>query len=243
VTLLGASPPGSSDSREPAAPAGASATPSPSSSPGWPLRRWVRLAARLTAVVVVAAVVYSAVTFMQVWQASGHDESQPAQAIIVLGAAQYDGRPSPVLAARLDHAAALYEQDVAPLIVVTGGRQPGDRYTEAEASANYLMGLGVPGGAIERETNSNSSWESLAAAARFLREDGITEVVLVSDPYHAYRIDAIAEDLGLDAHVSPTRTSPIDGVDEVRQLLRETVAVGVGRIIGYDRLFRLDTDG
>jgi uncharacterized SAM-binding protein YcdF (DUF218 family) len=187
------------------------------------------------AVLALVGVVYVAVTFVQVWQASRRDDAAPAQAIVVLGAAQYDGRPSPVLANRLDHAAELFEQGIAPLIVVTGGRQEGDRFTEAQAGARYLEGLGVPGSAIERETTGDSSWESLAAAARFLRADGITEVVLVSDPYHAMRIDGIAAELGLDATVSPA-----DGSSSVPQLARETVAVAIGRIIGYDRLVRID---
>ena len=88
----------------------------------------------------------------------------PSDAIVVLGAAQYDGRPSPVLAARLDHALELYDDGVAPMIVVTGGRQPGDRFTEATASATYLHEHGVPDAAILRETTGRSSWESLAAA-------------------------------------------------------------------------------
>lgn len=195
----------------------------------------LRLGVRIALVVAVAGAVYLAVTFVQVWQASGRDGARPAQAIIVLGAAQYDGRPSPVLARRLDHAADLYDRGIAPLVVVTGGRRPGDRFTEAAASARYLEEHGVPGGAIEREVQGESSWESLAAAARFLRADGITDVVLVSDPYHAMRIAGIAGELGLDAAVSPADTG-----SPVGSLLRETAAVAVGRIIGYDRLVRLD---
>ena len=199
------------------------------------VRRWLRLGLRLLAVAVALGVVYLGITFVQVWQASNRDEARPADAIIVLGAAQYDGEPSPVLARRLDHAAELYAQDIAPLIVVTGGRQPGDRFTEAEASARYLEALGVPGGAIEREVQGESSWESLAATARFLRVAQTTSVVLVSDPYHAMRIDGIAAELGLDAVVSPADTGTPMG-----SLLRETAAVAVGRIIGYDRLMRID---
>lgn len=197
--------------------------------------RVLRLTARVAAAAAVAAVAYLAITFVQVWRAAGRDEVRPADAIIVLGAAQYDGRPSPVLARRLDHAAELYADGVAPLVVVTGGRQPGDRFTEAAASAAYLAEHGVPGGAIEREVQGESSWESLAAAARFLRADGITSVVLVSDPYHAMRIDGIAHELGLDAVVSPA-----DAGTPIGSLLKETLAVALGRIIGYDRLVRLD---
>lgn len=199
------------------------------------LRRLVRLGVRLMAMVLVIAAAYLVVTFVQVWQASGRDEARPADAIVVLGAAQYDGEPSPVLARRLDHAADLYAGGIAPVIVVTGGNQPGDRFTEATAGANYLIRLGVPDAAIRREVQGESSWESLAAAARFLRADDTTSVVLVSDPYHAMRIDGIAHELGLDAVVSPADTGTSVGA-----LLRETAAVAVGRIIGYDRLVRID---
>jgi uncharacterized SAM-binding protein YcdF (DUF218 family) len=195
----------------------------------------VRVGVRVLALLAVLGVAYVAVTFVQVWRASGRDEARPAEAIIVLGAAQYNGVPSPVLANRLDHAAELYEAGIADLIVVTGGRQEGDLHTEAEASAHYLEGLGIPGDHIERETTGDSSWQSLAAAARFLQDDGINEVVLVSDPYHAMRIAGIADELGLDATVSPA-----DGSSTLPQLGRETVAVAIGRIIGYDRLVRLD---
>jgi uncharacterized SAM-binding protein YcdF (DUF218 family) len=140
-----------------------------------------------------------------------------------------------VLARRLDRAAELFDEGLAPLIVVTGGRRPGDRFTEAEASAIYLQERGIPGGAIEREVQGESSWESLAAAARFLRAGGVTDVVLVSDPYHALRIDGIAAELGLDAVVSPADTPSSLGA-----LLKETAAVAVGRVIGYDRLVRID---
>jgi len=198
-------------------------------------RRVLRLGIRVVAVIAGLAALYVVVTFVQVWRASNRDGARTADAIIVLGAAQYNGVPSPVLAGRLDHAAELYEAGIAPLVVVTGGKQQGDQFTEAGAGAAYLESLGVPGDAIERETTGDSSWESLASAARFLREDGITSVVLVSDPYHAMRIEGIAEELGLEASVSPADTPSTLG-----DLLRETVAVSIGRIIGYDRLVRLD---
>lgn len=197
-----------------------------------------RRAVKIAVVAAALLAAYVVVTFGQVWLASHQDDARPAQAIIVLGAAQFDGRPSNVLAARLDHAAELFKRGLAPLIVVTGGKQPGDRFTEAEASANYLAARGVPGGAIERETTSTNSYDELAATARFLRERNINDVVLVSDPFHAYRIDAIAHDVGMNAHVSPTSTSPVHGLDNARALVRETVAVAAGRLIGYDRLDR-----
>ena len=182
--------------------------------------------------------VYLAVTFVQVWLAARRDGARPSDAIIVLGAAQYDGRPSPDLAARLDHAADLYRRGIAPVVVVTGGKQPGDRFTEAGASANYLHSHGVPESAILRETTGRTSWQSLAAAARFLKDRRLTNVVLVSDPYHSARIEGIAGELGLHAVTSPTRTSPIKGLAEWRRFGTETVRVAAGRLFGYGRLDR-----
>jgi uncharacterized SAM-binding protein YcdF (DUF218 family) len=191
-------------------------------------------------VAVVLPSLYFAVTFVQVWRTSRHEGARPAQALIVLGAAQYDGRPSAVLRARLDHAADLYRRKIAPKIVVTGGKADGDRFTESAASANYLHTKGVPDGAILREATGRTSWQSLAASARFLREAGIRDVVLVSDPFHAARIAGIASELGLEAATSPTRTSPIKGMLEFRHLVTEAAQVGVARVIGFRRLVRLE---
>lgn len=198
-----------------------------------------RLLVRLLLAGVGILAVYVVITFVQVYRAKDHDGARPADAIIVLGAAQYDGRPSPVLQDRLDHALALYEDGIASTIVVTGGRQAGDRFTEATAGYNYLRERGVPDEALLKEVGGRSTYESLAASARFLRERDLTSVVLVTDGYHAFRVGAIAEDLGLDAAVSPTETR-LSNTDELRQIGRETLAVAVGRIIGWNRLFRLD---
>jgi len=196
----------------------------------------LRLLAKVVAALVAMLILYLAVTAWQVFRAARTDEASPAQAIVVLGAAQYDGRPSGALAQRLDHALELYEEGFAGIIVVTGGRREGDRFTEAAASAAYLRQHGVPDSALRLEIGGTNSWEQLAAAARFLRREGVTEVVLVSDPWHALRIDAIASEVGLDAHVSPAGRVPVD----FPRLSRETVAVAVGRIIGYRRLVGLD---
>jgi len=200
---------------------------------GW--RRALRFFVRGFALLGVATFLYMTVTFVQVWRASTEDAAQPAEAIVVLGAAQYNGRPSPVFKARLDHAAELYEAGMAPVIVVTGGRQDEDVTTEAAVAARYLEGVGVPSGALRLEVQGSNSWESLAAARRILADEGLHDVLLVSDPYHSYRIAAIADEVGLDAHVSPAETGSSLG-----SLVRETAAVSVGRIISYRRLMRAE---
>jgi uncharacterized SAM-binding protein YcdF (DUF218 family) len=201
------------------------------------VRGW-KLVRRVGLVVVLAALLYYVVTFMQVWWAARGDDTRRSEAIVVLGAAQFNGRPSAVFKARLDHAAELYHDRVAPLIVVTGGKQIGDQFTEATSGANYLHGKGVPDAAILRETTSRTSWESLAAAAHVLEDRGAKDVVLVSDPFHALRIRSIANELGLDAVTSPTRSSPISGLDEWRRFMSEALRVAAGRIVGFGRLAR-----
>ena len=195
----------------------------------------MKLAVKLAVGLLAAVVLYLGVTFAQVWRAARNDQARPADAIVVFGTAQYNGVPSPVLAARLDHAIELYQKDLAPVIVVTGGNQPGDQFTEATASANYLIQRGVPDEDVLREVSGTSSWQSLAAAANFLEDREINEVLLVSDPFHSLRIRAMASELGLDGHSSPTKTSPIRGMSEARYMARETVAVAVGRIVGFRR--------
>ncbi len=203
------------------------------------LRRGLRIAVRAGLLAAAGLVLYLGVTFVQVWSASNQAHQDPAQAIVVLGAAQYDGDPSPVLAGRLDHALELYEAGVAPMIVVTGGKQVGDRFTEAASSYTYLREAGVPESAILREEQGENTWEQLAATTRFLDERGVGSAVLVSDDYHALRLDRIAEELGLDAQVSPVDPHLSTG-GRVKAMVKETAAVAVGRVIGFRRLVNLD---
>jgi uncharacterized SAM-binding protein YcdF (DUF218 family) len=190
---------------------------------------------RLALVLAAAVVIYILVTLVQVVLASRRDGATAADAIVVLGAAQYDCAPSPVLEQRLEHARELYESGVASTIVVTGGKRDGDRCTEAQAGADHLRSEGVPDEDLLLEVQGRNSWESLAAAARILRDRDMVDVVLVTDGYHALRVQAIADELGLDASVSPSH----DG-GSVPDYVRETAAVAVGRIIGFDRLVDLD---
>jgi uncharacterized SAM-binding protein YcdF (DUF218 family) len=184
-----------------------------------------------------AAVAYYGVTFEQVRIQGGREEARAADAIVVLGAAQYDGQLSGVLEARVSHAFELWKRGLAPVIVVTGGKAPGDRVTEAAASADWLLAHGVPDSAIRREVQGRTSWESIAAAARFLKAEGKRRVILVSDPYHALRTRGIAREVGLTPFTSPTRTSPQPNV--LSHQLKEAAGVALARFIGYRRLLRL----
>lgn len=198
--------------------------------------RPVRWAIRLTAAVLLVVLVYLLFTLGQVWHASRLNQARRVQAIVVLGAAQYNGRPSPDLRARLDHAYTLWSQRLATTVVVTGGREPGDPYTEAGAGADYLAGRGVPQTDILREVSGRDSWQSLAAASNFLKQRHIVRVLLVSDPFHDKRISLMADELGLTPYVSPTLTSPIKGTAVIPYFVKETGEVAVGRIIGFRRL-------
>ncbi len=196
--------------------------------PDWLSARRVRVAALAF---VGLGVLYVGVTFVQVVVAANHDDRDLADAIVVLGAAQYDGEPSPVLARRLDHAFELWEAGVAPLVVTTGSNIEGDRFTEGFAGFEYLRFAGIPEEDLLVVTDGASTWEQIAATARQLRERDLGSVVLVSDPYHSLRLEQIADEAGLSAAVSPT-----GGGSSFRPLLRETVAVSLGRIVGYRRI-------
>lgn len=171
---------------------------------------------------------------MTVWSAGIRDDARKADVIVVMGAAQYDGRPSPLLEARLQHALTLLRDEKrAPLIAVTGGKQEGDRFTEAEASKQWLIAEGVSENVIVEEEIGQSTWESLAALAPVLRERGLTSVVMVTTDWHAARSALSLEDLGFSVS-----TSGVQGRGNSQpQWIRETFGVAIGRIIGFDTLF------
>jgi len=202
-------------------------------------RRWPRRLAVGAAAMVLLTLVYYGVTFLQVRSTGLSDQVRTVDAIVVMGAAQYDGRPSPQLAARLDHAADLWASGLAEVLVVTGGNQPGDRFTEAEASANYLVDRGVPAEAILQEDASHSTYESLEAVSALLHQRGLFSVLLVSDPFHSLRTRLTAQELGLVAYVSPTRTSPVRGSTETAREFEEAAGIALGRIIGFKRLLSI----
>jgi uncharacterized SAM-binding protein YcdF (DUF218 family) len=152
------------------------------------------------------------------------DEARPADAIVVLGAAQYDGKPSPVLKARLDHAVGLYKRDIAPKVILTGGVGVGDTVSEAEVGKRYVIKHGVPEESILIEPAGLSTEESMATVKRLMDVDRMNSAVLVSDPFHMLRLRLYAAKLGIKTFSSPTRTSPItlDSPTEWKQVVRES---------------------
>jgi uncharacterized SAM-binding protein YcdF (DUF218 family) len=202
-------------------------------------RRWPKRLGVSVLLALVGLLGYFGVTLYQVWSTGRSDEARQVDAIVVMGAAQYDGRPSLQLQARLDHVVELWSQGLTDTVVVTGGNQPGDRFTEADVSAEYLIERGVPDSSILRETVGRSTYESLEVVADLLAPVGKRSVLIVSDPFHLLRSKLSAEELGLDAYVSPTPTTTITGGEEFAKELKEAAGVSVGRIIGFDRLLRI----
>jgi uncharacterized SAM-binding protein YcdF (DUF218 family) len=176
----------------------------------------------LGALVAVWVVSIAAVLFY-----SRRDHATSADAIIVLGAAQYAGRPSPVLKARLDHAVSLYRKGLAPTLVLTGGIGEGDTTSEAAVSRRYVMRKGVPDSAIVTEDEGRTTRESVSAVADWMRAHNDTTAIFVSDPFHMLRLTVLARRHGLVPHPSPTRTSPISESvrEEWKYVLSESVKV------------------
>jgi uncharacterized SAM-binding protein YcdF (DUF218 family) len=181
--------------------------PPPVSSPTRP-RTSASLGWRLTqtAFLVVAVAWVLSLLLVVLWERL--DTRKPAHAIVVMGAAQYDGKPSPVLRARVDHAIELWRRGLAPLLITTGGRGVGDTTTEAAVERRYAIAHGVPESAIMMEPESRSTRESLRNVSAMLRKDA-REVILVSDPFHMLRLAILAHRFGLKPRTSPTPTSPI----------------------------------
>jgi uncharacterized SAM-binding protein YcdF (DUF218 family) len=169
-------------------------------------------------------------------QQGQRDEQRPAGAIVVLGAAQYDGRPSGVFAARLDHAVTLYLEGMAPYLVVTGGKLPGDRTTEAAVARAYALERGVPADNILMEDQGRSTLESLRSVGAILRDRGIRDALFVSDRTHMLRVLRMARDLGIIAYGSPTSTSPSDASPNRRlaATIHELGALGLYFIAGSE---------
>jgi uncharacterized SAM-binding protein YcdF (DUF218 family) len=177
------------------------------------------------AVLVIGLVI--GLTAFRVWQVARLDDRRPVDAVVVLGAAQYDGSPSPIFAARLRHAQQLYQDGFAPRIITVGGRRLGDGYTEAAAGRRYLVDRGVPAKAVDAIGEGSDTLNSLQAVADAAARNGWHSALLVSDPWHSLRARTMARDCGLPSWTSPTRTGPVVQTREiqVRYIVRETGAL------------------
>ncbi len=178
--------------------------------------------------VLLALVAYPVWLGFRVWDQSHSDEVHAADAIVVLGAAQYNGEPSPVFKARLDHALYLYSEGLADQVIVTGGKRKGDRFTEAEAGGRYLEESSVPPEAILAESQGKTTFQSLKGARRIARENGIDSALFVSDPLHSERIKRIAIDLGFEnAYTSPASYTRLDRsrATKVKELIHEVLSL------------------
>ena len=194
-----------------------------------------RVATIVLATGVVLAVV-AGVNVSQVWMAGRTDDRRAVDAIVVMGAAQYVGRPTPQFQVRLDHALELWMDGVAPIIVTTGGNQPGDRFTEGGSGAKYLNERGVDSSSLVIEEAGSTTRQSLVGVAGLLFERGVEHVVIVTEPFHALRSQLIAQDLGLHVTLSSTQTSPLGTREAFRHHLEEGLGITIAQFIGFARL-------
>ncbi len=170
----------------------------------------------------------------RIWDQAGRDERRKADVIVVMGAAQYDGRPSPLFAARLKHAIELYYDGIAPRLIVTGGKREGDRRTEASSARGYAIQHNVPLDAILMEDTSRTTLQSIRGVADLMRKGGLQTAVFVSDPTHMLRVLRMAADLGIDAYGSPTRSSPLerDAIARIDATVHELGALAIYFVTG-----------
>ena len=194
----------------------------------------MRALARLILLVAAIGLVLAGYAAYRIWDQGNRDEQRSADAIVVMGAAQYDGRPSPLFAARLDHAIDLFRAGIATRLIVTGGKQEGDRTTEAASARAYAVSHGVPDDAILAEDLSRTTLQSIRGVASLMRDEGLKTAVFVSDPSHMLRVLRMASDEGIEGYGSPTRTSPLerDPVRRVDAIVHELGALAIYFVSG-----------
>jgi uncharacterized SAM-binding protein YcdF (DUF218 family) len=192
------------------------------------------LIGRVVVALVVAALLMLGSTALAIWWTARKDARPHSDAIVVLGSAQYNGVPSSIFEARLEHARTLYEQGVAPVVVTVGGKKAGDQFTEAEAGRDYLAQEGIPTTSLLAVPQGVDTLESMQDVAATFRQHGWRTAVLVTDPWHVMRAERMADDSGLDAASSPTRQGPAvqTRTTQFRYILRETAAYLVYRVTG-----------
>jgi uncharacterized SAM-binding protein YcdF (DUF218 family) len=174
-------------------------------------------------VAVSLALLYTAWISVQIERQSTRDDAQPADLILVLGAAEYRGRPSPVFKARLDHALELYGKQLAPRILTTGGAGGDPVFTEGGVGRDYLIEHGVPSEAIVVDLKSNTTVESTALAAEIMRRMALKSAIVVSDGYHIYRVKKMLESSGLRVYGSPRREHPHDTLRERWNYVKQAI--------------------
>lgn len=190
-----------------------------------PVKKTHALAQILIASLLFAALMWVAWVESQIRFYSTHNEARPADAIAVFGAAEYDGRPSPVLRARLDHGLALYQERLAPMIITLGGGDPTDRHSEGGVGRDYLIAHGVPDSAIIAETESNNTEESVKRLAAIAHANHLSNIVVVSDGTHLFRVHAMCASMGLHVATSPRQElRPLPLIDRVERTLHEILS-------------------
>ncbi len=184
---------------------------------------------------------YAAATFRAIQKQSWTDETQKADAIVVFGAAEYAGRPSPVLRARLDHALALFQKGVAPVVITTGGAGGDPKYSEGGVGRTYLMERGVPEHSVIAETQSESTNSAAQRVARIMRANGMKSCVAVSDGYHIYRIKQMLAEQGVAAYGAPRPQSrPQTRRERVQLIAREVLSYTVWKLGITDLISELE---
>jgi uncharacterized SAM-binding protein YcdF (DUF218 family) len=177
------------------------------------------------AVLVGASLLWCRWVYVQIASYATLDQAAPSDAIVVFGAAEYDGKPSPVLRARLDHALSLYRKGIAPLLITLGGGEEGDRFSEGSVGYIYLHGAGVPASDIIAETHSRNTLDSAQQVAVIARANGLRRLVIVSDGTHLFRIHAICASEGLNVLTSPRPRVEVEGgVGERQRMVREILS-------------------
>ena len=201
------------------------------------MRAFVRSALVLSLGVCFALISYVGIVAVTLtWAGTRHDV-KTVDAIVVMGAAQYDGVPSPLLESRLQHALNLWKQKQAPVIAVTGGKRAGDRFTEGDTSRRWLTDRGVPAAEIIVESVGHSTWESIKNLAPLLSNANVRSVVVVSSSWHVQRAALSLDELGFTALSSASPDGVLSGSSEKSKLIREIGGVSLGRIIGFGTLF------
>ncbi len=194
-------------------------------------RSLMRIIVGYAVMAVIAAWIVSVLAVMY-W--GTRDTARPSDAIVVLGAAQYAGRPSPVLKARLDHAIKLWNRGLAKRLVLTGGRGTGDTISEAAVGRRYVMRAGVNDSAILLENEGRTTSASFQAVAEIMKHQRLERAILVSDPFHMLRLQILARQFGVTSVTSPTRTSPISAnrLEALAYVMSESVKVPATIVLG-----------